>query len=58
MTDKPKTPKCDTCFVVKNKLRCCMCKYKTEEWLSEHISSVMFVDDCDCYKPKNKEDKQ
>lgn len=49
---KPDSPKCKTCTVINNKLRCGTCKYKTKEWLSEHISTVMPLADFDNYKEK------
>ena len=50
---KPDSPKCKTCAVINNKLRCSTCKYKTKEWLSENISSVMLLGDHDNYREKN-----
>lgn len=33
---KPKGEKCKTCFVKNNRLRCSLCKWKTEEWFWNH----------------------
>lgn len=54
---KPDSPKCKTCTVVNNKLRCCTCKYKTKEWLVEHISGeYLLTADWDNYKEKESSD--
>ena len=34
---KPKSPICDKCFVKRNKLRCALCKHKTEEWVVSNL---------------------
>ena len=50
--NKPNTPKCDSCFVVNNILRCWQCKYKTQEWKRKNIRPIMMVGESDLYKPK------
>ena len=35
--NKPNNPKCDTCYVTNNILRCFNCKYKTKEWERKNI---------------------
>ena len=49
---KPNNPKCESCFVINNKLRCGTCKYKTEDWLMENLATVMFVGNYDHYMSK------
>lgn len=49
---KPNNPKCDTCFVVDNVLRCFNCKYKTKEWERKNIRPIMMLGEKDLYKPK------
>lgn len=51
---KPDNPKCESCFVVNNKLRCCTCKHKTEEWLktANFFSTAMLLGDSDNYMSK------
>lgn len=50
---KPNSPKCKTCTVINNKLRCGTCKYKTKEWLYENISTVMLFGDFNNYREKD-----
>lgn len=51
--NKPNNPKCDTCFVVDNFLRCWGCKYKTLEWKrKQHLRPVMMIGEKDLYKRK------
>lgn len=55
---KPNNPKCDTCSVTHNILRCFNCKYKTKEWQSKNIRPIMMRGKKDLYKPKGEsEDK-
>ena len=49
---KSNNPKCDTCAVIHNVLRCWCCKYKTKEWMAENLMYVMIAGEGDCYKPK------
>jgi hypothetical protein len=49
---KPNNPKCATCFVVNNYLRCWCCKYRTKEWERENTKPVMITGEGDLYKPK------
>lgn len=53
--NKPNNPKCATCFVINNTLRCWNCKYKTKEWERtelENIRPIMMRGEKDLYKPK------
>ena len=52
--NKPNNPKCDTCFVVNNILRCWNCKYKTKEWERKNKRPIMILgkNDFDLYKYK------
>jgi hypothetical protein len=52
MNNKPNNPKCNTCFVVNNLLRCWQCKYKTQEWKLKNIRPIMMISESDLYKPK------
>ena len=54
---KPNNPKCDTCFVINNPLRCWTCKYKTEEWQSKNLKSVFLIGEHDLYKPKSESEE-
>lgn len=58
--NKPNNPKCNTCFVVSNILRCWNCKYKTKEWEYKNIGRIIMRGEKDLYKPKaeNEEDKE
>ena len=49
---KPNSPKCDTCFVINNALRCWSCKYKTKEWTYNNIMPVILRGEKDLYKHK------
>lgn len=49
---KPNNPKCATCFVINNALRCWNCKYKTKEWECENIRPIIMRGEKDLYKPK------
>jgi hypothetical protein len=51
--NKPNNPKCDTCFVVNNILRCWQCKYRTQEWEQKNIVPIMIVGESDLYKPNS-----
>ncbi len=50
--NKPINPKCDTCFVIDNTLRCFNCKYKTEAWVCKNLRPIMMLSEKDLYKPK------
>lgn len=51
---KPNNPKCNTCFVEHNILRCMVCKYKTEEWVYENcFRPVIMLGEKDMYKKKS-----
>ena len=52
--NKPNNPKCNTCFVVNNILRCWNCKYKTQKWQRKNKRPIMILgkNDFDLYKPK------
>lgn len=50
--NKPNNPKCDTCFVVNNVLRCWNCKHKTKEWECKNIRPIMMCGEKDLYKAK------
>ena len=50
--NKPNTPKCKTCFVVNNVLRCWSCKYKTKEWEYKNMMPIIMPGEKDLYKPK------
>ena len=39
--NKPNNPKCNTCFVINNVLRCFNCKYKTKEWMYKNMMPIM-----------------
>ena len=57
--NKPGNPKCNTCFVVNNILRCWNCKYRTQEWERKNKRPVMVIGEKDLYKPKaESEDKE
>lgn len=47
MKNKPNGPKCDSCFVINNYLRCCICKYRTEEWMKKNMAEIKPVMDSD-----------
>ena len=49
---KPDNPKCNTCFVINNKLRCWNCKYKTQEWKNKNMGLVIMRGEKDLYRPK------
>ena len=55
---KPNNPKCDTCFVINNSLRCWNCKYKTKEWEHKHIMRIIMRGEKDLYKPKAESEEQ
>lgn len=47
---KPKGAKCDTCYVKHNRLRCSLCKWKTEEWFwSQPPARITISGDEDLY---------
>ena len=50
---KPNNLVCDSCSVVRNKLRCSLCKHKTTEWVLENMPIV--IAEVDCYKPQESE---
>lgn len=50
--DKPDSEKCRQCNVKHNKLRCSLCKYKTEEWYADYISSVLVFGNNDNFVSK------
>lgn len=50
--NKPNNPKCNTCFVTNNILRCFNCKHKTKEWELKNIRLVMMRGEKDLYKQK------
>lgn len=52
--NKPNNPKCNTCFVVNNILRCWNCKYRTQEWELKNKRPIMIIGESDLYKPKTK----
>ena len=53
---KPKGEKCKTCFVVNNRLRCSLCKWKTEEWLwSQPPAPITISGDEDLYKERGEQ---
>ena len=57
--NKPNNPKCNTCFVEHNILRCMVCKYKTEEWVCENcFRPVIMLGEKDLYKPKAESEDQ
>ena len=50
--NKPSNPKCNTCFVVNNVLRCWNCKYKTKEWEHKNWGPVIMRGEKDLYTAK------
>lgn len=56
MTDrrmnKPNNPKCNTCFITNNVLRCFNCKYKTKEWMYKNMMPVIMLGEKNLYKSK------
>lgn len=48
---KPKSEKCESCFVVNNKLRCSMCKHAPKEWIFSDDGACV-VGGFDMYKEK------
>ena len=54
--DKPDSKKCRQCSIKHNKLRCSLCKYKTEEWFADHINSVLIFGDNDNFVPVKQEE--
>lgn len=48
--DKPKSEICDRCIVRRNRLRCMMCKHKTDEW-AQTLSkdSIYVLGDKECF---------
>ena len=50
--NKPNNPKCDTCFVTNNVLRCFNCKYKTKEWERKNARPILMRGEKDLYKRK------
>lgn len=50
--NKPNNPKCATCFVTNNILRCFNCKHKTKEWEIKNIRPIMMRGEKDLYKAK------
>lgn len=54
--NKPNNPKCNTCFVVNNILRCMNCKHKTKEWECKHFSVVNMRGEKDMYKKTESEE--
>lgn len=50
--NKPNNPKCNSCFVVNNVLRCWSCKYKTKEWECRNLRPIMMCGEKDLYKAK------
>lgn len=52
--NKPNNPKCNTCFVVNNILRCWHCKHRTQEWELKNKIPIMIIGESDLYKPKTK----
>lgn len=53
--NKPDNPKCDSCRIINNALRCWQCKYKTEKWMAQHLMSIILEGDYDLYIPKDEE---
>ena len=54
---KPKTEKCESCFVINNKLRCSMCKYAPKEWIFSDDGACV-VGGFDMYKEKENQDHE
>lgn len=54
MINKPNNPKCDSCFVINNLLRCSICKHRTEEWMRKNMTKMnpVLVGDFDMYQRK------
>ena len=50
--NKPNNPKCNSCFVVNNVLRCWSCKHKTKEWECRNLRPIMMCVEKDLYKVK------
>jgi len=56
--DKPNNPKCNTCFVKHNILRCWNCRYKTDEWLKQNLNHpIMMIGENDLYKSKTESEE-
>mgnify|MGYP003421980267 FL=1 len=50
--NKPNNPKCNTCFITNNILRCFNCKYKTKEWMDKNMRPIIMLGEKDLYKSK------
>ena len=56
---KPKGEKCKTCFVVNNRLRCSLCKWKTEEWFWNQPPALITISgDEDLYKENGEQESK
>ena len=55
--DKPDSVKCKQCANT-NKLRCSLCKYKTDEWVVKYINSVLVFSDVDNFRQKKEEENE
>lgn len=56
--NKPNNPKCNTCFVINNVLRCFNCKYKTKEWMYKNMMPIIMLGEKDLYKSKIESEEQ
>ena len=55
--NKPNNPKCNTCSIVNNVLRCWNCKYRTKEWERKNMKCIIMLGENDLYKPKVESEK-
>lgn len=56
--NKPNGEKCDACFVKNNRLRCSLCKWKTEEWFWNQPSAPITISgDEDLYSKRRRSDE-
>ena len=56
--NKLNNPKCNTCFITNNVLRCFNCKYKTKEWMYKNMMPVIMLGEKDLYKSKIESEEQ
>ena len=56
--NKPNNPKCNTCFITNNVLRCFNCKYKTKEWMYKNMMPVIILGEKNLYKSKIESEEQ
>ena len=54
MSAKPETEICKKCEVKRNKLRCSICKYATEEWIFSDDGACI-IGGFDMFKEKGKD---